>query len=87
MREGKSSQTYGLGIKEVWEVPKENHKAGLTQHTLGYPLQSSLLDKTFGGTFLYHQEPNLILAGLVIGLDYSNPYINPYPALEDTSRY
>jgi len=78
LREGKSSQTYGLGIKEVWEVPKENHKAGLTQHTLGYPLQSSLLDKTFGGTFLYHQEPNLILVGLVIGLDYSNPYINPY---------
>jgi electron-transferring-flavoprotein dehydrogenase len=78
LREGKSSQTYGLGIKEVWEIPDANFKAGFVQHTLGYPLQSSLFDKTFGGTFLYHQEPNLVLAGLVIGLDYANPYINPY---------
>jgi len=78
LREGKSEQTYGLGVKEVWEIPEENHKPGLVIHTLGYPLQSSVLDKNFGGTFLYHQEPNLVLTGLVIGLDYANPYINPY---------
>jgi len=78
LREGKSEQTYGLGIKEVWEIPEEIHKAGLVQHTLGYPLQSTVNDKTFGGTFLYHQEPNLVHAGLVIGLDYENPHIDPY---------
>lgn len=71
-------QTYGLGIKEVWQVPPETFKKGFVQHTLGFPLQSSPTDKVFGGTFLYHQEPNLVLAGLVIGLDYENPYINPY---------
>ncbi len=71
-------QTYGLGIKEVWEVPPETFKKGFVQHTLGFPLQSSVTDKVFGGTFLYHQEPNLVLAGLVVGLDYENPYINPY---------
>mmetsp|Transcript_4507 Transcript_4507/g.6584 ORF Transcript_4507/g.6584 Transcript_4507/m.6584 type:complete len:581 (+) Transcript_4507:348-2090(+) len=78
LRQNSSSQSYGLGIKEVWEIPEENHEPGFVQHTLGYPLQSSLLDKTFGGTFLYHQKPNLVLVGLVIGLDYANPYINPY---------
>jgi electron-transferring-flavoprotein dehydrogenase len=71
-------QSYGLGIKEVWEVPPENFKPGFVQHTLGFPLQSSPTDKVFGGTFLYHQEPNLVLAGLVVGLDYQNPYLNPY---------
>lgn len=71
-------QHYGLGIKEVWEVPPEKFKAGFVQHTLGYPLQSSVFDKVYGGSFLYHQEPNLVLCGLVVGLDYENPYINPY---------
>jgi len=78
LREGKAPQSYGLGIKEVWEIPEENHKPGLVTHTLGYPLQSSWNEQTFGGTFLYHQEPNLVLCGLVIGLDYKNPYLNPY---------
>jgi len=78
LREGKQPQTYGLGIKEVWEVPSENFKAGFVQHTVGWPLQTSLFDKTFGGSFLYHQEPNLVLCGFVVGLDYPNPYLNPY---------
>lgn len=71
-------QHYGLGIKEVWELPEEKFKKGFVQHTLGFPLQSSIMDKVYGGSFLYHQEPNLVLCGLVIGLDYENPYINPY---------
>jgi electron-transferring-flavoprotein dehydrogenase len=71
-------QTYGLGIKEVWEVPEETFQAGLVQHTLGFPLQSSPTSKVFGGSFVYHQEPNLVLAGLVVGLDYQNPHLNPY---------
>ena len=75
---GADVQHYGLGIKEVWEVPPEKFKPGFVQHTLGYPLQSSVFDKVYGGSFLYHQEPNLVLCGLVIGLDYENPYMNPY---------
>lgn len=75
---GASVQHYGLGIKEVWEVPEEKFKKGFVQHTLGFPLQSSIMDKVYGGSFLYHEEPNLVLCGLVIGLDYENPYINPY---------
>jgi electron-transferring-flavoprotein dehydrogenase len=73
-------QTYGIGLKEVWEIPEDNKhfKPGLVQHTLGWPLQTGVFDKTFGGTFLYHMEPNLILVGMVVGLDYENPYINPY---------
>ena len=77
-RNNASVQHYGLGIKEVWEVPEENFNKGFVQHTLGFPLQSSPLDKVYGGSFLYHQEPNLVLCGLVVGLDYENPYLNPY---------
>ncbi|TDH70810.1 hypothetical protein CCR75_001856 [Bremia lactucae] len=78
LREGVQPQTYGIGIKEVWRIPKEKHQAGLVQHTLGWPLQRSLMDKTFGGSFMYHMEDDLVQIGLVVGLDYENPYINPY---------
>ena len=78
LRSSSHPQTYGLGLKEVWKIPKENHQPGFVQHTLGWPLQSDAFDKTFGGTFLYHQEPDLVLCGLVVGLDYPNPYLNPY---------
>lgn len=78
LRDGRNVQTYGLGIKEVWEVPDSVFRKGLVQHTLGYPLQSSPLSDVFGGSFLYHMEPNLVLLGMVVGLDYSNPYLNPY---------
>ena len=78
LRDGKAPQTYGLGIKEVWEIPEEQHKPGFVQHTLGFPLQESVTDKVFGGSFLYHQAPNLVLVGMVVGLDYENPYLNPY---------
>lgn len=78
LRDGKMPQTYGLGIKEVWEVPEENLQPGLVQHTLGWPLQTSPMSDVFGGSFLYHLEPNLVLVGLVVGLDYANPYLNPY---------
>jgi len=78
LRSSSHQQSYGLGIKEVWKIPKENHHPGFVQHTLGWPLQSSIFEKTFGGTFLYHQEPDLVHCGIVVGLDYSNPYLNPY---------
>jgi electron-transferring-flavoprotein dehydrogenase len=78
LRNGKQEQTYALGIKEVWEIPEKNHQPGLVQHTIGWPLQTTISDKVFGGSFLYHQAPNLVLIGLVVGLDYANPYLNPY---------
>lgn len=78
LREGKDEQSYGLGIKEVWEVPADKVKPGYIQHTLGWPLQKSLTSDVFGGTFLYHMAPNHILVGMVVGLDYPNPYMSPY---------
>ncbi|CAK4131375.1 unnamed protein product [Aphanomyces euteiches] len=78
LRKDAQPQTYGLGIKEVWRIPKEKHQPGLVQHTLGWPLQESLMEKTFGGSFLYHMEEDLVQIGVVVGLDYENPYLNPY---------
>lgn len=74
LRADADPQTYGLGVKEVWEIPEENFKSGLIQHTIGWPLPSD----TYGGSFLYHMEPNHVCVGFVVGLDYPNPYINPY---------
>lgn len=78
LRKDKNVQSYGIGIKEVWELPEEEVTPGLVQHTLGWPLQSSPFSDVYGGTFLYHMKPNLILMGMVVGLDYKNPYLNPY---------
>lgn len=66
--------TYGLGVKEVWEVEPEKHSAGKTLHSIGWPLKSD----TYGGSFLYHMEGNLVAVGFVVGLDYSNPYLSPF---------
>lgn len=68
-------QTYGLGLKEVWELPANNKyfEAGTVFHSAGWPLRGE-----YGGSFLYMMEPNLILVGFIVGLDYSNPYLNPY---------
>ncbi len=67
-------QTYGLGIKELWEVSPDKHEAGRTVHTVGWPLDS----ETYGGSFMYHLEDNLVAVGFVIGLDYKNPYLSPF---------
>ncbi|BEV72246.1 electron transfer flavoprotein-ubiquinone oxidoreductase [Paludibacterium sp. THUN1379] len=67
-------QTYGIGIKELWEVKPELHQPGMITHTIGWPLDNS----TYGGSFLYHLEDNLVAVGFVIGLDYANPYLSPY---------
>jgi electron-transferring-flavoprotein dehydrogenase len=71
-------QTYGIGIKELWEVTPENHKPGSVTHTAGWPMDS----KTYGGSFLYHLEDNQVVVGFVIGLDYENPYLNPFEELQ-----
>ncbi|ASK27652.1 electron transfer flavoprotein-ubiquinone oxidoreductase [Neisseria chenwenguii] len=67
-------QTYGLGIKEIWEVPSEKHQAGLVVHTCGWPLDS----KTYGGAFIYHLDDSKVAVGFVVGLDYQNPYLSPF---------
>src|SRR5688572_7965830 len=67
-------QTYGIGLKELWEIDPAKHKPGLVLHTAGWPLDR----KTYGGSFLYHFENNQVAVGFVIGLDYENPWLSPY---------
>ena len=67
-------QKYGIGLKELWEVPKAKHRPGFVQHTMGWPLH----DRTGGGSFLYHFGENLVSVGFVVHLDYANPYLNPF---------
>lgn len=71
---GADPQTYGLGVKEVWKVKPEKHQPGMITHTLGWPLDY----KTYGGSWLYHMEDNMVSIGLVVGLDYQNPYLSPF---------
>jgi len=73
-------QTYGIGIKELWEIDPAKHKPGLVIHTAGWPLDSD----TYGGSFLYHLENNQVAVGFVVGLAYQNPYLSPY---EEFQRY
>lgn len=74
LRKDSDPQTYGLGIKEVWEVDPEKFQKGAVGHTLGFPLLSA----EYGGGFIYHFGDGLVAVGFVIGLDYQNPYISPY---------
>ncbi len=71
-------QTYGLGIKELWEVPAAQHQPGLCVHTIGWPLDKS----TYGGAFLYHAENNIVSIGFVVGLDYQNPHLSPFEEMQ-----
>ncbi|MBT6310244.1 MAG: electron transfer flavoprotein-ubiquinone oxidoreductase [Rhodospirillaceae bacterium] len=74
LRANVEAQTYGIGIKELWEVDPDQHQAGLVVHTAGWPMDA----KTYGGSFLYHLEDNQVAVGFVIGLDYKNPYLSPF---------
>ena len=67
-------QTYGIGIKELWEVRPEHHQPGLVIHTAGWPMDNS----AYGGGFLYHLENNQVAVGFVVGLGYENPYLSPF---------
>ncbi len=73
-------QSYGIGIKELWEVTPENHRPGLVIHTAGWPLDS----QTYGGSFLYHFGENKVAVGMVVGLSYRNPYLSPF---DEFQRY
>lgn len=74
LRRESQHQTYGLGIKEIWEIDPEKFEPGLVMHSMGYPLPKD----TYGGGWMYHFGDNLVSIGLVVGLDYPNPWLAPY---------
>lgn len=73
MYDPENPQVYATAMKELWRIPEENHEMGKVMHTLGYPLDN----ETFGGSWVYHAENNLLSIGFVVGLDYKNPKTNP----------
>ncbi|KAL9048579.1 MAG: hypothetical protein Q9162_007645 [Coniocarpon cinnabarinum] len=83
LRRDSEPQTYGLGLKEVWEVPSEVHQPGLIAHSMGYPLSKDV----YGGGWLYHFGSNLVSVGLVVGLDYANPWLNPYQEFQKMKQH
>ena len=78
LAEGQDPQTYAIGVKELWEVPEEKAEPGRVMHTAGWPMDKN----AFGGGFLYHLEGNLVSVGFVIGLDYANPWLNPFEEMQ-----
>ncbi|WP_090536547.1 electron transfer flavoprotein-ubiquinone oxidoreductase [Paraburkholderia sartisoli] len=80
LNEGADPQVYGLGLKELWEIPPAMHKPGLVMHTAGWPLEND----TYGGSFLYHLDNNQLVVGFVVGLGYTNPFLSPF---EEFQRY
>jgi electron-transferring-flavoprotein dehydrogenase len=78
LREGVDPQTYGLGVKELWEIPRENHKPGFIMHTVGWPADST----TYAGSFLYQFGDGLVSFGYVVGLDYTNPWLSPFEEMQ-----
>ena len=78
LRDPTKPQTYGIGLKEVWEVPGKTYRKGKVIHTMGWPLDN----QTYGGGFVYHWGDNLVSLGLIIGLDYKNTYLNTFQELQ-----
>lgn len=81
LSEGRDPQHYGIGIKEIWDIPAEKHQPGLVMHTTGWPLSEN---GAAGGSFLYHLENNQVYVGLITDLCYDNPYLSPF---EEFQRY
>jgi len=79
--EGKEPQHYGIGIKEIWKIPAEQHQQGLVVHTAGWPLAEN---GAAGGSFLYHIEDNQVVCGLITDLSYNNPHLSPF---DEFQRY
>ncbi|MBS0426942.1 MAG: NAD(P)/FAD-dependent oxidoreductase, partial [Proteobacteria bacterium] len=75
--------SYGIGIKELWEIDPARHEPGLVLHAAGWPLDPN----TYGGAFLYHAENNQVIVGYVVGLDYQNPYISPFEEFQRFKRH
>ena len=82
--EGKDPQHYGIGIKEIWEIPAEQHQEGLVVHGMGWPLSES---NSSGGAFLYHAENNQVYLGMITDLNYSNPHVSPFEELQRWKKH
>jgi electron-transferring-flavoprotein dehydrogenase len=80
---GKSPQTYGLGFKELWQLPPGRVRPGLIQHTVGWPLDKD----TYGGSFLYHLDHDRVYVGFVVGLDYEDPRFKPFEAFQQFKNH
>ena len=74
LTEGREPQKYGIGLKELWQVPAENFRPGLVQHSFGWPLD----DRTGGGSFMYHFGDRYVSIGFVVHLNYANPWLSPF---------
>src|SRR5450432_2534074 len=83
LQDGKSPQTYGLGFKELWQLPPGRVQPGLIQHSLGWPLDSH----TYGGSFLYHLNDDRVYVGYVVGLDYRDPRFRPFEAFQQFKNH
>ncbi|CAK7192851.1 Electron transfer flavoprotein-ubiquinone oxidoreductase [Commensalibacter sp. Nvir] len=83
LRSNVDPQTYGLGIKELWEIPPNKHMPGYIQHSFGWPLD----DHTYGGSWLYHFGKNLVSFGFVLGLDYKNPWLSPFEEMQRAKKH
>jgi len=80
---GKSPQTYGLGFKELWQLPPGRVQPGKIQHTVGFPMDSA----TYGGSFLYHLDQDRVYVGFVVGLDYADPRFQPFEAYQQFKNH
>ena len=78
LRKDSDPQTYGIGIKELWEVDPAKHEQGKVVHTAGWPLDND----TYGGSFIYHLEDNQVAIGFIVGLDYKNPHLSPFDEMQ-----
>jgi electron-transferring-flavoprotein dehydrogenase len=83
LHEGHDPQKFGIGLKELWELPKDKHKRGLVLHTMGWPLDNS----TGGGLFMYHWGENFCSIGFVVHLNYSNPYLSPFDEFQRVKHH
>ena len=78
LRKNADPQTYGLGVKEIWEIDPSKHDEGLCIHSIGWPMDT----KTYGGSWMYHMDGNMVSVGFVTGLDYRNPYLSPFHEMQ-----
>ena len=78
LRDNAQPQTYGLGVKEIWQVKKDKHQAGTVIHTIGWPMDQA----TYGGSFIYHLSKHRVAVGFVVGLDYKNPWFSPFEEMQ-----
>jgi len=79
----KSPQTYGLGFKELWQLPAGRAVPGRIQHTVGFPMDAA----TYGGSFLYHLDQDRVYVGFVVGLDYADPRFQPFEAFQQFKNH